>query len=272
MSELPWFRFYNEAVSDEKIILAAKILGVSKQETLGFWITLLSLAAKSPERGCLLISQKIGYLTEDLSEIMDCEYDKMDEIINMFLSLDMLEIREGRYWIKNWNKRQYTKTEEEKSAHAQYVKEWRDEKKLSQCDNHNGITNLSHSVSVNESESLIKDLNAKTNSKFFTTNDASKAYCQVTGLVSIPSSVYPRLENILDLLQHYGWDETIDRLTKAKNSWISQKNKTNGASYKLTNPAWIDYAITGETLGAPPQLSRAEREQKELEELIRKGQ
>ena len=98
----------------------------------------------------------------------------------------------------------------------------------------------------------------------FSIRDAEKVICQVTGWIVIPSGWVEQADKVLSLLQHYGWDETINRLTAAKNNWINQKNKTTGAHYKLTNPAWIDYAITGETLGAPPELSDIEREQAEI--------
>ena len=107
------------------------------------------------------------------------------------------------------------------------------------------------SASVNESVSL-------SNKTIFSIRDAEHAYLRVTEFASVPGGMMPRMENILDLLQHYGWDETINRLTRAKENWVSQHNQKNGANYKLTNPAWIDYAITGEFVGAPPEIKPVE--------------
>jgi hypothetical protein len=133
----------------------------------------------------------------------------------------------------------------------------------------NSIAYESASVYESASESV---LTQEIKTTIYTTKDAEKAYRKVTGLASLPSSVYPRLDNILDLLQHYGWDETINRLTQALTNWRNQKNKTNGASYKITNPTWIDFAITGETIGAPPELSRVERNLQEIERMTREAQ
>jgi hypothetical protein len=108
--------------------------------------------------------------------------------------------------------------------------------------------------------------------KLFSIRDAEKAYKQVTEFASTPANMISHLEHILDLLKHYGWDETINRLTIAKNNWVSQKNKTTGAHYKLTNPAWIDYAITGESLGAPPELSREDQIKHDLEIMTKRNQ
>jgi hypothetical protein len=116
--------------------------------------------------------------------------------------------------------------------------------------------------SESESESVLI-LNAK---KTFSIVDAEKALLQVTEFVSLPSTYHSFLESILDLLQNYGWKETIERLTKAKDNWINQKNKTNGARYKLTNPGWIDFAITGEQIGTI-KLSEKERSKQEMDRI-----
>jgi len=119
--------------------------------------------------------------------------------------------------------------------------------------------------SVYESESLSTSLNEK---KIFSIRDAEKAICQVTGWIVVPSGWTEHTDNVLTMLQHFGWDETIDKLSVSKNDWVTQHRKDNGKKYSLLNPTWINNAITGETVGAPKALSREERDQKELERLI----
>lgn len=253
MKELPWFRLYPEIIYDEKIVVASDRTESSYLEVLGVWIILLALASKSHMRGSLFVSDDIPYEDRDIANICHITTKQARTIIDQFVDLDMLEDNHGgAIHVKNWKDRQYEKTSEEKKAHAEYVREWRNDKELSQNvsqNNHNEITNLSPSVSVSVSESLIKELNAKTN---FSNNDVEKALLQVLNIYPLPSTYNQHLDHVLDLLQHYGWDETIRRLTTAKDNWVSQKNKTNGANYKITNPAWIDYAITGESIGSSP--------------------
>jgi len=283
MKELPWFRFYPEAIYDEKITVTANRTDCSYLEILGVWVVLLALAGKSPIRGSLFVSGKVPYEDRDIAEVCHITTKMLRDIIDQFIDLEMLDDGGGgAIHIKNWAERQYEKTDDEKGTHAKYVKEWRDKKTITNGitnlshDYHigitNGITNLSHSVSVSDSESLIKELNVENSKKYFTIADAERLYIQVTKFSAVPSNVIPHLPNIQDMMNAYGYDDAFIRLDNAKSNWISQKNKTNGASYKLTNPAWLDYAITGETVGAPPKLSTIDREQQELEELIRKGQ
>lgn len=152
MKELPWFRFYHEMIYDEKIKVAASRTAHSYIEILGIWSILLSLAAKSPVRGKLMVASGVPYEDYDIAQICQLEVDDMKDIIKQFVELDML-LDDAEISIKNWDRRQYEKTDEEKIAHAEYVKEWREEKKKSH-DNHNEITNLSPSVSVSDSVSV----------------------------------------------------------------------------------------------------------------------
>jgi hypothetical protein len=169
----------------------------------------------------------------------------------------------------NWDARQYSKEEKERISNAERQKRYRERysNALSNVTDNVTITQDSVSVSVSDSESLIKD--SLTKKTFFMINDAEKALIDVTGFYPLPSTYTPLLEKVLDLLQHNGRDDTVERLTKAKDNWVSQKRSVNGANYKLTNPAWIDYAITGETVGVKV-LTEQERIHQELAELAKK--
>jgi len=120
-STLPWFRFYTETISDTKFDVISNHLHYSKISLLGTWAALLSLASKSPERGCLLVTSTIPYTVEDLAAICGTEIDWMDDVIGEFLEMDMLETVDGCYIIKNWNKRQF-----ESDSSTDRVREFRD--------------------------------------------------------------------------------------------------------------------------------------------------
>jgi len=137
-------------------------------------------------------------------------------------------------------------------------------------------------VTQSNSESLVlycieSELNCieSEEKKIFTFKDVEKALLQVLNIYPLPSTYNQHLDHVLDLLQHYGWDETIGRLTKAKDNWVSQKNKTNGANYKITNPAWIDFAITGEMVGTQPKTIKQQiddYDQKRIQDSIERNQ
>jgi hypothetical protein len=122
------------------------------------------------------------------------------------------------------------------------------------------------SESASESESILKD-----KPKLFSIRDAEKAYLQVTGFVAVPGGLYEYLEKILDMLQHYGWDETINRLTRALTDWKAQTRKDNHAHYKTTNPKWIDNAIADETIGISP-ISEVDRVNQEINQMAKRNQ
>ena len=136
-------------------------------------------------------------------------------------------------------------------------------------------------VSQSNSDSLVlyciesESINESGEKKLFSIRDVEKALLQVLNIYPLPSTYNQHLDHVLDLLQHYGWDETIRRLTTAKDNWVSQKNKTNGANYKITNPAWIDYAITGESVGTQPKTIKQQiddYDQKKIQESIERNQ
>jgi hypothetical protein len=138
------------------------------------------------------------------------------------------------------------------------------------------VNNINSGVTQSNSDPLVlycieSELNCidTTKKQFFTISDSEKALTKATNFFPLPQTYTPYLEKVLDLLQHNGWDDTVERLTRAKDNWVSQKRSINGANYKLTNPAWIDYAITGETVGVKV-LTEQERIHQELAELAKK--
>jgi hypothetical protein len=104
---MPWFRFYSEALNDRKIARVVRISGQPKALVMGVWLTLLCLANDSPVRGCLMISEDM-WLDED--EIMaDTGLDPVTfgKVIGAFRQLGMVSISQG-YELPNWDKRQFS--------------------------------------------------------------------------------------------------------------------------------------------------------------------
>jgi hypothetical protein len=121
-------------------------------------------------------------------------------------------------------------------------------------------------------ESELHCIEEETISKIPTERNVERIFTEVTGMVSIPNNERRGgyVEAIMQMLQSYGRDETYKRMKSAWDTWVDKVGK-NGKSYSKTNLAWIDFAIAGETLGEPAKLSKFERDQKELEELIAKA-
>jgi hypothetical protein len=281
-SDYPWFKLYPEVMKDEKLILAAARTHHTFLEVLGAWTMMLCIAARSPIRGVLMLADQVPCLETDLAILCHLEIESMDLLIRAFQQMEMIDCDESTNIITllNWEERQETKEDRIKRLHREAQDRYRLNKTITcdgECDSEMiaGDADVMHdSISISISKSLINDSDSE-NSKLFTYRDVEKALMKVLNIFPLPSTYNQHLEQVLDLLQHYGWDKTIDRLTTALTNWKAQKNKTNGQPYRLTNPAWIDLAITGECIGAPqvPKDSvelimdkmRREQEQREKE-------
>ena len=102
-----WFRFYSETLRDRKLERIARATGNDKVTLLGIWITLLSLANDSPERGVLLLVDNIPLTFDDFCYETEIDSDQLQPIIERFMKFDMLSCDDGIYYITNWGKRQF---------------------------------------------------------------------------------------------------------------------------------------------------------------------
>lgn len=126
MSNLPWFRFYSEALTDRKIKRVCAQTGQPKALVIGVWATILSLASDSPERGALLITEDIPITIEEI--MVECGIDSPD-IINAFIDLKMLHIVTLHVTLQvlhvtNWNARQF-----QSDSSKERVRKYREKKK-----------------------------------------------------------------------------------------------------------------------------------------------
>jgi hypothetical protein len=108
MTNMPWFRFYSEAIGDAKINKIARACGMSKAETLGAWTILLCAANDSPERGTLLVTFQERYTVADVMELLCFSDSKTKRFILALIKMEMLECKKGVFRIVNWDKRQYS--------------------------------------------------------------------------------------------------------------------------------------------------------------------
>jgi hypothetical protein len=106
MSDMPWFRCWNESISDVKIATIAEEMQRSYHEVLGAWIMILCLASQSPERGKLLVTFQKRFTQRGISQAMKLTEEQTKEWLDKFLEMEMLTIDKGVYSVTNWPKRQ----------------------------------------------------------------------------------------------------------------------------------------------------------------------
>ena len=257
-----WIKFYHEVLDDAKV-------AVLPDRLWRRFFELCLLAGTFGRDGLLPNTQKLAWR-------LRMQTDDLSLDLTQLSAIGLIQQVSDGWIVKNFSKRQEAVPDKDRKA----AQRNREQKEIYYGTD--DVTSLSRNVTQINREDKIREDTDKTQSadavpknRIPTLRDAERAYMQVTGFASTPAGLLPQLEIILDLIQHYGWDETINRLTTAIDNWKTQKNKTNGQPYRLTNPAWIDLAITGECIGAPqvPKDSvelimdkmRREQEQREKE-------
>jgi hypothetical protein len=117
MSNMRWFRFYSETITDIKFQRIARNLQISKMQVVGSWATILCIASDSPVRGTLRVTLRSCYAIEDLCYALDTNAELTQKILDEFISLGMLHKDEdGAICVTNWAKRQFISDEKDPTA------------------------------------------------------------------------------------------------------------------------------------------------------------
>jgi hypothetical protein len=119
----PWFRLYSDVLHDKKITRTSVQVKQPKALVLGLWVTILSLANDSPERGKLLISDGIPLTIDEILYEAGLNGEGLP-IIEEFVKANMLSIEGETVTVIHWEDRQFA------SDHSrERVKQYRERKK-----------------------------------------------------------------------------------------------------------------------------------------------
>ena len=108
MPSMPWFRFYNEVMTDIKFPIIARELQEDKLTIIGAWSVVLSLAAQSPIRGKLLLTTTKAFEIIDIAQALGWHEQDTEMLIEQFISMGMIDIIDNVFCVKNWDNRQFT--------------------------------------------------------------------------------------------------------------------------------------------------------------------
>ena len=110
MYKLQWLKIDANLFANRKIQI---LLKESNGDTyIRVWIQLLIIAMECKKEGNLVIGENKPMTIEYFSKIMGKSFEKMEEIIEKFLELEMIILENEVYKIKNWNKYQSIETYE----------------------------------------------------------------------------------------------------------------------------------------------------------------
>ena len=103
---MQWFRFYGDTSHDPKIQRLSRIMSASIPETVGTWAIVLQIASNSPDRGKLLLSEKIPYTIEDIAAELSMDVITTQKWVNAFIELQMITLKKTLFIVTNWDVRQ----------------------------------------------------------------------------------------------------------------------------------------------------------------------
>lgn len=110
MYKLLWLKIDANLFANRKIQI---LLRETDGDTyIRVWIQLLTIAMECNKEGNLVIGKNKPMTIEYFSKIMGKSFEKMEEIIEKFLELEMIILENEVYKIKNWNKYQSIETYE----------------------------------------------------------------------------------------------------------------------------------------------------------------
>lgn len=180
-SDVKWIKIVTDIFDDEKMYAIESLPGGMQFEIV--WFKILCLAGKCNQGGLLSISSKIAYTDEMLAKIFRMEVGTVKSALEVFQSLDMIEVEENAYMVSNWSKYQNQDALEAiKKQNRERQKRFRERQREKDNNVTNALENnvncsISYSYSNNtniSNLSYILNNNIHTDSKYILENDDLK--------------------------------------------------------------------------------------------------
>ena len=146
MYKLQWLKIDANLFANRKIQILLK--EPNGDTYIRVWIQLLIIAMECNKEGNLVIGENKPMTIEYFSKIMGKSFEKMEEIIEKFLELEMIILENEVYKIKNWNKYQSIETYEKYKEQGR-LRQQRYREKLK---NENGKSNVTVTLCNKEEE------------------------------------------------------------------------------------------------------------------------
>lgn len=109
MSRYPWFRVYNEILTERKIERIGRMTHLPRVIIRGAWMTLMAMANDSPERGYLMWTDDLWITEQEIADDLEMDLDEFLTLLNAFIKMQMVTRREdGLLYCTNFSKRQFS--------------------------------------------------------------------------------------------------------------------------------------------------------------------
>ena len=129
MAEVSWIKLSTNIFSNRKVAL---LLNEREGDTyFRIWIQLLTIAGQCNMKGKLIIGENNPLNVQQLAKILGKSVKKVEEILNKFIELKMINYEENCYIIKNWSKYQSAdKLEEIRKNNRERQRKFREKSKI----------------------------------------------------------------------------------------------------------------------------------------------
>lgn len=104
MSDVKWIKIVTNIFDDEKIKYIERL--PNGDETIVIWFRILCLAGRSNNNGLLMMTDKLAYTDDMLSSIFNRDLKSIQLALNIFKSLEMIEMIDNKIYLTNWEKHQ----------------------------------------------------------------------------------------------------------------------------------------------------------------------
>ena len=104
MADVKWIKIVTDIFDDEKLY-AIECMPDGRDIEL-VWFKILCLAGKCNQKGFLIINDKLAYTDEMLAKIFRMDIGVVQRALDVFQSLEMIEVVDNAYMVSNWLKYQ----------------------------------------------------------------------------------------------------------------------------------------------------------------------
>ena len=158
-NEVKWIRIATDIFDDEKMYAIETQQDGYLLELV--WFKLLCLAGRCNENGFLTINNKLAYTNEMLAKVFRLDIGTVQRAIDLFQSLDMIEVVDNTYMISNWTKHQNNDgLEEIRAKGRERSQRYRDkQKQLKLEQKESNVTNDNRNVTDNVTMTAHRNVN-----------------------------------------------------------------------------------------------------------------
>ncbi|HUW10431.1 MAG TPA: phage replisome organizer N-terminal domain-containing protein [Anaerolineae bacterium] len=107
MTTMPWFRLYNEILSERKIERIRRMTKLPRVVIRGAWVTLLAMANDSPQRGCLMWTGDLWITEQEICDDLEMEPADFAALLSAFKTMEMISEHSEGMSCTNFGKRQF---------------------------------------------------------------------------------------------------------------------------------------------------------------------